>query len=130
MLLSTLFPSQNLESLAAAGGVSPNGKPEVDRLVAAKDAVRPVKLFINKKSILTKWSSQLEAALTEEQQSVTSLRAQLEERTSELETVRKRLNRDVPVNGLSTEANKSSSPLSPSSKSDLNATKEEIKGLK
>ncbi|TCD63032.1 hypothetical protein EIP91_006068 [Steccherinum ochraceum] len=71
---------------------------EVSRLAAAKE--------------------QLEAALAEERQTVASLRAQADERTSELEAVRKKFNRDAPV-----------TPSSPS-KSELSATKEEIKGLK
>ncbi|THH28649.1 hypothetical protein EUX98_g5533 [Antrodiella citrinella] len=71
---------------------------------------------------------ELEAALAEERLAVAALRSQVEDRSSELEAVRKKLNREAPINGLQ-DSNKVL-PSSPSSKSDLSATREEIKGLK
>ncbi|KAL4078456.1 hypothetical protein V8B97DRAFT_2021512 [Scleroderma yunnanense] len=62
------------------------------------------------------WHSKYEDKCTE----VVSLRKQLDEQLLELENTRKRLNRDLPVNGLS-ESSKSSTPKHES---------EEIKGLK
>lgn len=53
---------------------------------------------------------------------------QLEERNTELETVRKKLNREQSING-NDEIKKAPVTSSPS-KQDLYAAKEEIKGLK
>lgn len=72
----------------------------------------------------------LGSALVDERKLVASLRVQLEERTTELDTVRKKLNREASLNGVTTDSSKAAVPASPSSKSDLSATKEEIKGLK
>ncbi|KAH8080291.1 hypothetical protein BXZ70DRAFT_960379 [Cristinia sonorae] len=102
---------QQLAEAGSNGDVSSLAdQQEISRLVAAKEA--------------------LEAALADERQAVASLRAQVDERSIELDTVRKKLNRDVPVNGLSSDGNKVPMPSSPSSKSEINATREEIKGLK
>ncbi|KAI8993927.1 hypothetical protein BD414DRAFT_457184 [Trametes punicea] len=66
-----------------------------------------------------------QAELADERAIVKELRALANERTAELETVRKKLNRDTPVNGL-----ESKPPSSPSSKYDLAAARDEITGLK
>ena len=66
------------------------------------------------------------ADLEKERQVVADLQYQLEERNSELEAIRKRLNRDLPLNGVSENGKMPSSP----SKHDLATAKEEIKGLK
>ena len=55
-----------------------------------------------------------------DEQELLALRQMLEERNSELETLKKKINREVPVNGL---------PSTPS-KQDAAAAREEITGLK
>ena len=57
---------------------------------------------------------------------VAALRRELEERLTEIETLRKRVNREASVTGDTAK----STPLSPSSKHDLNGARDEIKGLK
>ena len=54
------------------------------------------------------------------------MQQQLEERTAELETLRKKMNREQTVNGSDSKSPIAASP----SKQDLNAAREEIKGLK
>ncbi|KAL7281479.1 hypothetical protein ACG7TL_004794 [Trametes sanguinea] len=66
-----------------------------------------------------------QAELADERAIVEELRALANERTAELETIRKKLNRDTPVNG-----HESKPPSSPSSKHDLAVAREEITGLK
>lgn len=68
-----------------------------------------------------------EAELDSERKAVAELRRTLEERSAELEMVRKKMNRDVPMNGVSESGR--STPSSPS-KHDYNAAREEITGLK
>ncbi|KAI0759824.1 hypothetical protein BD413DRAFT_487303 [Trametes elegans] len=66
-----------------------------------------------------------QAELADERAIVEELRALANERTAELETIRKKLNRDGTVNG-----HESKPPPSPSSKHDLAAARDEITGLK
>ncbi|OCH93135.1 hypothetical protein OBBRIDRAFT_802140 [Obba rivulosa] len=68
-----------------------------------------------------------EAQLVIERKVVQDLRQQLEERNAELDTTRKKLNRDFAVNGI--ESTKPVVPSSPS-KHDLAAARDEITGLK
>ncbi|KAI0663349.1 hypothetical protein C8Q70DRAFT_1042120 [Cubamyces menziesii] len=65
------------------------------------------------------------AELADERAIVEELRALANERTAELDTIRKKLNRDTPVNG-----HEIKTPASPSSKHDLAVARDEIKGLK
>ncbi|EIW62820.1 uncharacterized protein TRAVEDRAFT_34134 [Trametes versicolor FP-101664 SS1] len=66
-----------------------------------------------------------QAELADERGVVEELRALANGRAAELELVRKKLNRDAPVNGF-----ESRPPPSPSSKHDLAAARDEITGLK
>ena len=66
-----------------------------------------------------------QAELADERAIVEELRALANERTAELDTIRKKLNRDTPVNG-----HEIKTPASPSSKHDLAVARDEIKGLK
>ncbi|KAI0958692.1 hypothetical protein AcV7_004436 [Taiwanofungus camphoratus] len=66
-----------------------------------------------------------EAQLASERKAIEDLRNLVDERSAELDAMRKKLNRDLPVNSL--DATKS--PLSPS-KHDLAAARDEITGLK
>ena len=68
-----------------------------------------------------------ESELARERENAAALQIQLEERNAELETMRKKLNREQSVNGTS-DSPKSAS-ASPS-KQDLVAARDEIKGLK
>lgn len=65
-----------------------------------------------------------QAELADERGVVEELRALANERAAELELVRKKLNRDAPVNGFE------SRPPSSPSKHDLAAARDEITGLK
>lgn len=65
-----------------------------------------------------------QAELADERGAVEELRALANERAAELELVRKKLNRDAPVNGFE------SRPPSSPSKHDLAAARDEITGLK
>lgn len=100
-------------------------KEELDHIKADKDAVS----FTNHPSCAPfdpLSLSKILEALENERQTVSDLQYQLEERSAELEAVRKRLNRDLPLNGVQENGKSPSSP----SKHDLAAAKEEIKGLK
>ncbi len=66
-----------------------------------------------------------QAELADERAIVEELRALANERTTELDTLRKKLNREGSVNGYELKA-----PVSPSSKHDLAAARDEIIGLK
>ena len=66
--------------------------------------------------------------MARERENAAALQVQLEERNAELETMRKKLNREQSVNGAE-EVKKPSVTASPS-KQDLSAAREEIKGLK
>ena len=66
-----------------------------------------------------------QAELADERAVVEELRALANERTAELDTVRKKLNREGSVNGHELKM-----PQSPSSKHDLATAREEITGLK
>jgi len=61
-----------------------------------------------------------------EQETIAALRRELEERSVEIDTLRKKSNREVTV----TVEPSRPTPLSPSSKYDLGAARDEIKGLK
>ncbi|KAI0645887.1 hypothetical protein C8Q79DRAFT_910183 [Trametes meyenii] len=63
--------------------------------------------------------------LADERAIVEELRALANERTAELDTIRKKLNREAPVNGHDAKP-----PSSPSSKYDLAVARDEITGLK
>lgn len=70
---------------------------------------------------------QREAELSQQRESADSLQHLLEERTAELDSLRKKINREQSVHGTSD----SSKPISASpSKQDLVAARDEIKGLK
>lgn len=61
------------------------------------------------------------------------LRHALDERTTELDILRKRMNREMPINAGLQEPyrnSRSSSPQSPSSKYDISMARDEITGLK
>ena len=66
-----------------------------------------------------------QAELADERAIVEELRALANERTAELDTIRKKLNREGSVNGHEVKT-----PSSPSSKHDLSAARDEITGLK
>lgn len=57
---------------------------------------------------------------------IAALRQELEERAAEIDVLKKKANREVTVTGEPPK----STPLSPSSKNDLNSARDEIKGLK
>ena len=61
-----------------------------------------------------------------DQNTVAALRRELEERSAEIDTLRKKNNREVSITGDPSRP----TPLSPSSKNDMNAARDEIKGLK
>lgn len=71
--------------------------------------------------------AQLEQQLEGENHgTVVALRRELDERLTEIETLKKRVNREASITGDTAK----STPLSPSSKHDLNSARDEIKGLK
>jgi len=61
-----------------------------------------------------------------DQDTITALRRELEERSAEIDTLRKKSNRETTVTVEPSRA----TPLSPSSKYDLGTARDEIKGLK
>lgn len=78
-------------------------------------------------AVSSKLQIELEQQLEgEDQNTITALRRELEERSAEIDTLRKKSNREASV----TVEPPRSTPLSPSSKYDLNAARDEIKGLK
>ena len=70
-----------------------------------------------------------EDALAKEREANAVLRDVLEERLAELDATRKKLNREVPLNGLLDSSSSGSIPESPSKK-ELASARDEIKGLK
>lgn len=61
------------------------------------------------------------------------LRAALDERSADVDSLKKKINRDMPINAALQEPlrnSHSSSPQSPSSKYDLASARDEITGLK
>ena len=75
----------------------------------------------------SKRQTELEQQLqSEDHDTIAALRQELEERLAEIDTLRKKVNREATATGESTRANSSS----PSSKPDLSSLRDEIKGLK
>ncbi|KAG5635215.1 hypothetical protein H0H81_012019 [Sphagnurus paluster] len=70
----------------------------------------------------------LQEKLHDQEIKLTALAYSLDETSKELETMKKKYNRDVTLNGLPDALRPL--PLSPSSKHDISAAREEIKGLK
>ena len=70
-----------------------------------------------------------EDALIQEREANTVLRGVLEERLAEIDTMRKKLNREMPLSGLVDSSSSGSIPESPSKK-ELASARDEIKGLK
>ena len=86
-------------------------------------------LFINPVYQLERTCKEHEEELIQEREANAVLRQVLDERIAELEATRKKLHRDVTINGISESSSTASIPPSPS-KHDLNAARDEIKGLK
>lgn len=61
-----------------------------------------------------------------DQSTIAALRRELEERSAEIDTLRKKNNREASITGDPSRP----TPLSPPSKNDLNTARDEIKGLK
>ncbi|KAI0793269.1 hypothetical protein C8Q75DRAFT_749538 [Abortiporus biennis] len=69
-----------------------------------------------------------QSALAEMQALNEKLRVQVDERSTELDSMRKKMNRDIPISGLQNSAKTGDGQLP--SRNELTALKEEIKGLK
>ena len=65
--------------------------------------------------------------LTEEREQVSDLKSRLEERNIELDALRKRYHRDLPINGMDSTL---ASPVSSTPKHEMTAARDEITGLK
>ncbi|THG99933.1 hypothetical protein EW026_g2495 [Hermanssonia centrifuga] len=111
----------NLESIAAGG-------PQKAPNRSAAQTTGAYELLKAEKSELEHICKQRDEQLAEEREASAVLRQALDERIAELDATRKKLNRELPVNGLQ-DPSKPSVPPSPS-KHDLATAREEIKGLK
>lgn len=68
-----------------------------------------------------------ESDLAQERQQLSDLRLRLEERSAELDSLRKKFNRDLPINGFDSAM---SSSTSSTPKHELTTARDEITGLK
>lgn len=121
---------QNLDSLAASGSAGTTPQKPTDSMPRAT----------SERSRLVQEIAELKQSLEESHTSQRGLANErlellqaLDERSAELDALKKRANREMPVNsGLQEPVrnSRSSSPQSPSSKYDLAAARDEITGLK
>jgi CAP-Gly domain-containing linker protein 1 len=121
---------QNLDSLAAsssAGNTPPKPTDSMSRATSERSRLAQ-EIAVLKQSLEESHTSQ--RVLANER---LELLQALDERSAELDALKKRVNREMPVNsGLQEPVrnSRSSSPQSPSSKYDLAAARDEITGLK
>ncbi|KAL6305023.1 hypothetical protein BKA93DRAFT_731910 [Sparassis latifolia] len=106
-------PGDGSSSLARTGG-------------AVHDLAEAVNALKSEKATLQQLCDDREAELATERDVVADLRLLVEERSAELETIRKKFNRELPVNGLDAGKGMPGSPF----KYDIAAARDEITGLK
>jgi CAP-Gly domain-containing linker protein 1 len=130
MFANLMVYQQNLDSLAASGSAGNIPQKLTDSVSrATSERFRLAQEIVELTQALEESRASQQDLITERLE----LRQALDERSSDLDALKKRMNREVPINsGLQEPVrdSRSSSPQSPSSKYDLAAARDEITGLK